>query len=80
MPIRVEFPSGGSGNFKGAVSAEPSTPVEGDWYIDIDDDTMYIYYGGTWQSLHVLTPAAAAPQIGGSPMGLLLALTYDADA
>ena len=35
----------------------PTTPHEGEMYENALDDTVYIYYGGTWQVLHVLTPA-----------------------
>lgn len=78
MPIKVEFQSG-IDDYKGVLSAAPSDPSVGDRYIDSGDDTMYVYYGGTWQSIHTLTPATAAPIIGGAPYGLLLALTYPED-
>ena len=53
------------------------TPVEGLMYINSSNDNLYIYYGGTWQILHTLTPAAPpTPGGAGEPMGLLLAITY----
>lgn len=78
MPIKVHRLS--IDDYKGLSATPPSNPSVGDRYIDTDDDTMYVYYGGTWQSLHVLTPAAPAPIIGGAPYGLLLALTYPTDS
>lgn len=33
----------------------PTTPHEGEMYENALDDTIYIYYGGNWQTLHVLT-------------------------
>lgn len=78
MPIRIEFQSSVA-DYKGVFSTPPTNPVDGDRYIDSDDDTMYVYYGGTWQALHVLTPAAPAPMLEGVPYGLLLLLTIPED-
>jgi hypothetical protein len=78
MPVKVEFMVGVD-DYKGLLSSPPSDPEVGDRYIDSDDDTMYIYYSGAWQAIHVLTPAAPAPIFGGAPYGLLLALTYPVD-
>ena len=47
-----------SGNFKGVLSSAPSSPQQGWTYVNSGDNTLYIYYGVTWQSLHVLTPEA----------------------
>ena len=44
--------------FKGLLGAEPTTATEGDTYVNVVDHNYYIYYGGTWQALHTLTPAA----------------------
>lgn len=33
-------------------------PEEGYLYIDPTDHKIYVYYGGTWQVLHTLTPAS----------------------
>ena len=44
--------------FKGVLAAAPSSPEEGWTYVDSGDDGYYIYYGGSWQLLHTLTPAA----------------------
>lgn len=59
--------------FKGVSSAAPSNPDEGDTYIDSDDDKLYIYYGGTWQELHTLTPAAVVNRtiVGGGDRTLI---------
>lgn len=56
------------------VSADaPSNPKEGTMYIDSDDDKLYIYYGGSWQELHTLTPAVADVRvvIGGDTRTLI---------
>jgi len=44
--------------FRGILAAAPAGPSNGWLYINSGDDKMYIYYGGTWQALHTLTPAA----------------------
>ncbi len=49
----------GADDFKGVLAIAPANPIEGWRYIDSDNDTMYVYYGGSWQSIHVLTPATA---------------------
>jgi hypothetical protein len=43
--------------FKGILASAPSSPVEGWYYINSGDNKLYLYYGGTWQELHTLTPA-----------------------
>jgi hypothetical protein len=43
--------------FKGVRAVAPAGPKEGWTYVNSGDDTYYIYYGGAWQALHVLTPA-----------------------
>ena len=50
---RVTLP----GQFHGLLASAPSGPAEGWTYINSGDDGYYIYYGGTWQLLHTLTPA-----------------------
>lgn len=45
--------------FRGVLSSAPSGPSEGWTYINSTDDGYYIYYGGSWQLLHTLTPPAA---------------------
>jgi len=45
-------------NFQGSQSDTPTSPEQGDMYIDTDDNILYIYYGSTWQAIHELTPAA----------------------
>jgi hypothetical protein len=67
------------GIIHGVLAAPPASPLTGWMYVNSVDHKVYIYYGGTWQALHTLTPAAAAPILGGAPYGLLLALTYPAD-
>ena len=39
------------------VLASAPTGQEGLTYINSSDNGYYIYYGGTWQLLHTLTPA-----------------------
>ena len=41
------------------LASAPTSPTEGSWYINSGDNKVYVYYGGTWQDLHALTPAAA---------------------
>lgn len=57
-------------------SSAPASPLDGWMYVNSGDDKIYIYYGGTWQALHTLTPAVPPVITDGVPMGLLLALTY----
>jgi len=45
-------------DWRGVLADPPSSPREGWRYIDSDDDKLYIYYDGSWQELHQLTPAA----------------------
>lgn len=40
------------------LATAPSGPKEGYTYINSVDNGYYIYYGGAWQLLHTLTPAA----------------------
>lgn len=47
--------------FRGVLAAAPSSPEDGWMYINSGDNSLYLYYGGTWNLLHAL----AAP-IGGS--------------
>ena len=35
----------------------PLNPTSGQMYVNSGDDKVYIYYSGTWQALHTLTPA-----------------------
>ncbi len=44
--------------FKGVLASAPTSPAEGWHYINSGDDKLYMYYGGSWQELHALTPAA----------------------
>ena len=53
--IKIETPT--FCNFKGILPSAPISPDEGWTYINSVNDTLYIYYGGTWQALHLLTPA-----------------------
>ena len=46
--------------FRGVLSVEPTTPIDGWTYINSSDNGYYIYYGGSWQLLHTLTAAAAS--------------------
>jgi hypothetical protein len=57
MPIKVVFETGSS-NFKGVLASAPLFPQEDWFYINSIDNGYYVYYGGTWQLLHTLTPAA----------------------
>jgi hypothetical protein len=52
----MQILAGGKSNYRGILSSAPSGPQEGWIYINSGDSTMYVYYGGIWQSLHVLTP------------------------
>jgi hypothetical protein len=40
------------------AAAAPAAPTEGLLYVNSVTNTVYIYYGGAWQALHVLVPAA----------------------
>lgn len=46
-----------SDDFKGLLASAPAGALEGWRYINSGDNGYYIYYGGTWQLLHTLTPA-----------------------
>jgi hypothetical protein len=54
----VEILAGGKSTFRGVLASAPSGPQEGWTYINSGDNGYYIYYGGSWQSLHTLTPEA----------------------
>ncbi len=41
------------------VTSDPASAKEGSLIINTADNGMKVYYGGTWQTLHTLTPAAA---------------------
>jgi hypothetical protein len=43
--------------FRGVSASAPTSPEEGWTYVNSGDNGYYIYYGGTWQLLHTLTPA-----------------------
>ena len=58
------------------IYASAPTAWEGRMYVNSGDDKIYIYYGGAWQALHTLTSLAPPVITDGTPMGLLLALTY----
>ena len=40
------------------VSADPASAAEGSLILNTSDDKIKIYYAGSWQTLHTLTPAA----------------------
>lgn len=61
--------------FQGVLAAEPSSPQQGWTYISSVTNNFYIYYGTQWQVLAGLTTTATTGSTG-SPMGLLLSLTY----
>ena len=42
------------------VSSDPASAKEGSFIINTTDDGYKVYYGGTWQTLHTLTPATAS--------------------
>jgi hypothetical protein len=48
----------GLDDYKGVLAVAPANPSQGWRYIDSGDDTMYVYYGSTWQAIHILTPEA----------------------
>ena len=39
------------------VTADPASAKEGSLIINTSTDEMKVYYGGTWQILHSLTPS-----------------------
>jgi len=41
------------------VSSDPASAKEGSLIINTTTDAMKVYYGGTWQTLHTLTPGVA---------------------
>lgn len=48
-------------DFYGAVptgSSDPASASEGDLFINTADNGYKVYYGGTWQTLHTLTPSS----------------------
>lgn len=47
-----------SSHFRGVFASAPSYPQQGWTYVNSGDNTLYIYYGSSWQALHVLIPAA----------------------
>jgi hypothetical protein len=54
----------------------PANPVNGQMYVDTDDNILYIYWG-SWQSTGItLTPPTPPTITSGQPIGLLLTLTY----
>jgi hypothetical protein len=70
LPVKLRFPNGTltrtesnvldvnfTSQFLGIFAVAPASPGEGDTYINSGDNNYYIYYGGTWQVLHTLTPA-----------------------
>lgn len=59
-----------------SVTSDPASGTTGQLILNTTDDTIKIYYAGSWQTLHTLTPAATIE--AGNPMGLLLSLTYPA--
>lgn len=42
-----------------SVSSDPASATEGSIILNTTDDTIKIYYAGSWQTLHTLTAAAA---------------------
>jgi len=38
------------------LSTAPTSSQQGWMYINSVNDTLYVYYGNTWQALHILTP------------------------
>lgn len=42
------------------VSSDPATGADGQMIINNTDDTVKLWYAGSWQTLHTLTPAAAS--------------------
>lgn len=41
-------------------ASEPSSPVEGQLFINTTDNGYKVYYGGTWQTLHTLTAGTSS--------------------
>ena len=64
MPYKLNVFTGNfdyyESNFKGVLASAPASPVEGWTYINSGDDGYYIYYDGSWQLLHTLTPGTAS--------------------
>lgn len=64
MPYKINFSTGKFDYyekiFQGVLASAPSSPQEGWTYINSGDNGYYIYYAGSWQLLHTLTPAAAS--------------------
>lgn len=64
MPYKLNFFTGNfdyyENNFKGVLASAPTSPLDGWTYINSLDDGYYIYYSGSWQLLHTLTPGAAS--------------------
>lgn len=57
-----------------AVVVSATAPSTDQIWIKTTDNTVYLYYSGSWQSTGiVLTPAVS---VTGNPIGLLLSLTY----
>jgi len=56
-PVISNETSTGIGQFLGIFASAPSNPEEGNTYINSTDNGYYIFYGGTWQLLHTLTPS-----------------------
>lgn len=56
------------------VTSDPSAAEDGTMILNTTDSKIKIWYASQWQVLHTLT----APPSGtsGSPIGLLLSLTY----
>lgn len=46
--------------FLGVRSSVPTSSINGMTYINSSNNGFYIYYAGTWQLLHTLTPASAS--------------------
>ena len=67
-------------NFQGKLAAAPSDPQDGWMYINSGDNKLYIYYEGTWQSLHTLTGIVFVVPSVGMSMGILTGVTYGFDA
>lgn len=50
-------------DFYGAVptgASDPASAFEGELFINTADDGFKVYYGGSWQTLHTLTPGVAS--------------------
>ena len=59
-------------------SANPSSGIDGQEFINNVTNQLLVWYGGTWQLVLSLTPGTPAVSAGNSgiPIGLLLGLTY----